>query len=159
MLLIIALWAFPVAVFAMRKLGLIGKSLADAFNGMVLLVSAVLFLWFAGLVYRQSRTTLNLPKGTGQYLDAPLPDFQAALAWIFWTVFCGYLGWTGASMVLEAIKSRRPKAPPDDPAAAEIGSVPGRRSLRGQKVPMWVVFGVVGLLGYAFVKALERIAA
>jgi hypothetical protein len=159
MLFIVGLWAFPVAVFAMRKLGLIGKWLADALNGMVLLVSAVLFLWFAGLMYRQSRTTLNLPKGNSQYLDAPLPEFQVAVAWLFWTVFCGYLGWTGASMILAAIKSRRPKALPDDSAAAGIGSAPGWRGLSRQNVPTWVVIGVVGLLGYAFVKAFERISA
>ncbi len=46
----------------MMRLGLISKRLADALNGLAILVSAVLFLLFAFFIYSDSGNTLNLPK-------------------------------------------------------------------------------------------------
>jgi hypothetical protein len=121
-LLIVGLWVFPIAVFAMMKLGVIGKRLADALNGLVILVSAVLFLLFSGLVFLESNITFKLPKSKAQYLDASASDFFVALTWLGWIAFCGYLAWAGASMLLGGIRNRQPNSLRDVSAAVGVKS-------------------------------------
>lgn len=159
MLLIAGLWVFPVAVFAMMRLGLISKRLADALNGLAILVSAVLFLLFAFFIYSDSGNTLNLPKSKGQYLDPSTPDFFVALTWLGWIAFCGYLAWAGASMLLAAFHNRQPNRLRNDSAVTGLKPPLDGHEYRKETVPTWLVLCVVALLGYAFVQGFLRIGA